>query len=408
EGKRGLYTSWIQTTATLGLFLSLMVILGCRWLLGDDFDTWGWRVPFLLSTVLLAISVYIRLQLQESPVFLRIRDEGKLATRPLSEAFGNAANLKLVLLALIGATAGQAVIWYGGQFYALFFLEKTLQVESSAANLIMVAALLIGTPFFVVFGVLSDRWGRKRIIMSGCLLAALTYFPTFQALTHYANPALERAVTTAPVTVHADPEACSFQFDPVGKQTFRRSCDVAKSALARAGIPYTQVPAPAGMLAWVQIGESASAVRLPAFEGMSLDTETFKQQANDYAKDLRQALAVAGYPARADMEAVNYPVVIALCAWLVLLVTMVYGPIAAWLVELFPARIRYTSMSLPYHLGNGWFGGFLPVTAFAIVTATGDIYAGLWYPVGIALVTLVIGVLFLPETHRRQLDESGP
>ncbi len=408
EGKRGLYTSWIQTTATLGLFLSLMVILGCRWLLGDDFDTWGWRVPFLLSTVLLAISVYIRLQLQESPVFLRIRDEGKLATRPLSEAFGNAANLKLVLLALIGATAGQAVIWYGGQFYALFFLEKTLQVESSAANLIMVAALLIGTPFFVVFGVLSDRWGRKRIIMSGCLLAALTYFPTFQALTHYANPALERAVTTAPVTVHADPEACSFQFDPVGKQTFRRSCDVAKSALARAGIPYTQVPAPAGMLAWVQIGESASAVRLPAFEGMSLDTETFKQQANDYAKDLRQALAVAGYPARADMEAVNYPVVIALCAWLVLLVTMVYGPIAAWLVELFPARIRYTSMSLPYHLGNGWFGGFLPVTVFAIVTATGDIYAGLWYPVGIALVTLVIGVLFLPETHRRQLDESGP
>ena len=408
EGKRGLYTSWIQTTATLGLFLSLMVILGCRWLLGDDFDTWGWRVPFLLSTVLLAISVYIRLQLQESPVFLRIRDEGKLATRPLSEAFGNAANLKLVLLALIGATAGQAVIWYGGQFYALFFLEKTLQVESSAANLIMVAALLIGTPFFVVFGILSDRWGRKRIIMSGCLLAALTYFPTFQALTHYANPALERAVTTAPVTVHADPEACSFQFDPVGKQTFRRSCDVAKSALARAGIPYTQVPAPAGMLAWVQIGESASAVRLPAFEGMSLDTETFKQQANDYAKDLRQALAVAGYPARADMEAVNYPVVIALCAWLVLLVTMVYGPIAAWLVELFPARIRYTSMSLPYHLGNGWFGGFLPVTAFAIVTATGDIYAGLWYPVGIALVTLVIGVLFLPETHRRQLDESGP
>ena len=407
EGKRGLYTSWIQTTATLGLFLSLMVILGCRWLLGDDFDTWGWRVPFLLSTVLLAISVYIRLQLQESPVFLRIRDEGKLATRPLSEAFGNAANLKLVLLALIGATAGQAVIWYGGQFYALFFLEKTLQVESSAANLIMVAALLIGTPFFVVFGILSDRWGRKRIIMTGCLLAALTYFPTFQALTHYANPALERAVTTAPVTVHADPEACSFQFDPVGKQTFRRSCDVAKSALARAGIPYTQVAAPAGTLAWVQIGESVSPVRLPAFEGTSLDTETFKQQANVYAKDLKQALATAGYPARADMEAVNYPVVIALCAWLVLLVTMVYGPIAAWLVELFPARIRYTSMSLPYHLGNGWFGGFLPVTAFAIVTATGDIYAGLWYPVGIALLTLVIGVLFLPETHRRQLDESG-
>lgn len=406
EGKRGLYTSWIQTTATLGLFLSLMVILGCRWLLGDEFDTWGWRIPFLLSIILLAISVYIRLQLQESPVFLKIRDEGKLATRPLSEAFGNAANLKLVFLALIGATAGQAVIWYGGQFYALFFLEKTLQVESSAANLIMVAALLIGTPFFVVFGVLSDRWGRKRIIMSGCLLAALTYFPTFQALTHYANPALERAVANAPVTVYADPEACSFQFDPVGKQTFRRSCDVAKSALARAGIPYTQVDTPIGTLAWVQVGESTSALRLPAFEGGSLDADSFKQQADRYTKDLRQALDTAGYPARADMTAVNYPVVIALCAWLVLLVTMVYGPIAAWLVELFPARIRYTSMSLPYHLGNGWFGGFLPVTAFAIVTATGDIYAGLWYPVGIALVTLVIGVLFLPETHRRKLDDS--
>jgi len=401
EGKRGLYTSWIQTTATLGLFLSLMVILGCRWMFGEDFDTWGWRVPFLLSTVLLAISVYIRLQLEESPVFMQIRSEGKLAARPLGEAFGNRANLKLVLLALIGATAGQAVIWYGGQFYALFFLEKTLQVESSAANLIMVAALLIGTPFFVVFGALSDKIGRKPVIMGGCLLAALTYFPSFQALTHYANPALERAVALAPVEVHADLQACSFQFDPVGKQSFRRSCDVAKNALAKAGIPYTEVASAAGSVATVKIGGSAP-VSLAAFEGATLDAAAFKEKSADYVRSLRRALDQAGYPARADMTAVDYPRVIAVCSWLVLLVTMVYGPIAAWLVELFPARIRYTSMSFPYHLGNGWFGGFLPVTAFAIVTATGDVYAGLWYPIGVALMTLIVGAIFLPETSRRQ------
>lgn len=401
HGKRGLYTSWIQTTATIGLLLSLVVILGCRWIFGEEFDTWGWRVPFLLSTVLLAISVYIRLQLEESPVFLEMRAEGKLATRPLAEAFGNRVNLKLVLLALVGATAGQAVIWYGGQFYALFFLEKTLQVESSAANLIMVAALLIGTPFFVVFGVLSDRIGRKPIIMGGCLLAALTYFPSFQALTHYANPALERAVTEAPVEVHADTQACSFQFDPVGKQSFRRSCDIVKSALAKAGVPYTEVAGAPGSIAAVKILGGAPVI-LPAFEGGSLDSKLFKEKSDEYVRTLRHALGQAGYPVRADMDAVNYPMVIAVCSWLVLLVTMVYGPIAAWLVELFPAHIRYTSMSLPYHLGNGWFGGFLPVTAFAIVTATGDIYAGLWYPIVVAVMTLTIGTLFLPETSRRQ------
>lgn len=401
HGKRGLYTSWIQTTATLGLFLSLVVILGCRWIFGEDFETWGWRVPFLLSTVLLAISVYIRLQLEESPVFVQIRAEGKLSARPLSEAFGNPANLKLVLLALIGATAGQAVIWYGGQFYALFFLEKTLQVESSAANLIMVAALLIGTPFFVVFGALSDRIGRKPIIMGGCLLAALTYFPSFHALTHYANPALERAVTLAPVEVHTDPQACSFQFDPVGKQSFRQSCDIAKNALAKAGIPYTEVKSAVGSIATIKIA-GAEPVSVPAFDGTSLEVDIFKEKSAAYSRSLRLALDQAGYPEKADMNALNYPMVIAICSWLVLLVTMVYGPIAAWLVELFPARIRYTSMSLPYHLGNGWFGGFLPVTAFAIVTATGDIYAGLWYPIGVALLTLVVGSIFLPETYRRQ------
>jgi len=404
QGKRGLYTSWIQTTATLGLFLSLLVILGCRFAFGENFETWGWRVPFLLSTILLGISVYIRLQLQESPAFLQIKEEGRLAKRPLTEAFGNRANLRLVLLALVGATAGQAVIWYGGQFYALFFLEKMLQVEAANANLIIAAALLIGTPFFVIFGALSDRIGRKPIIMGGCVLAALTYFPTFKAITHAANPALERAVSTAPVSVVADPDACSVQFDPVGKQTFRRSCDVAKSALAKAGVPYTNIEAPAGSVAEVRIGAGSDAVVLRSFEGMTLGSTEFKSEAAAFGKSLRSALDHAGYPAKADMSAVNYPLVIALCVWLVLLVTMVYGPIAAWLVELFPTHIRYTSMSLPYHLGNGWFGGFLPVTSFAIVAATGDIYAGLWYPVIVALITAVIGTLFLHDNYRSKIN----
>ncbi|MBM4210556.1 MAG: MHS family MFS transporter [Gammaproteobacteria bacterium] len=404
QGKRGLYTSWIQTTATLGLFLSLLVILGCRFAFGENFETWGWRIPFLLSTILLGISVYIRLQLQESPAFLQIKEEGRLAKRPLTEAFGNRANLRLVLLALVGATAGQAVIWYGGQFYALFFLEKMLQVEAASANLIIAAALLIGTPFFVIFGALSDRIGRKPIIMGGCVLAALTYFPTFKAITHAANPALERAVSTAPVSVVADPEACSVQFDPVGKQTFRRSCDVAKSALAKAGVPYTNIEAPAFSVAEVRVGTGSDAIVLRSFEGMTLGSAEFKSEAAVFGKALRSALDNAGYPAKADMSAVNYPLVIALCVWLVLLVTMVYGPIAAWLVELFPTHIRYTSMSLPYHLGNGWFGGFLPVTSFAIVAATGDIYAGLWYPVIVALVTALIGTLFLRDTYRSKID----
>jgi MFS family permease len=405
DGRRGLYTSWIQTTATMGLFLSLLVILLCRWLTGDDFEVWGWRIPFLLSVVLLAISVYIRLQLEESPAFEQIRAEGKLAKKPLTEAFADRGNLKIVLLALFGATAGQAVVWYAGQFYALFFLERTLQLEAASANLIIVAALLIGTPFFVVFGALSDRIGRKTLVMAGCLLAALTYFPTFKAITHYANPALERAVATAPVVVVADPARCSLQFDPVGKAAFRESCDVAKTALAKAGVPYRNEAAPAGATAAVRIGTGATAVTVPSFEGGALDAATFKAASGDFGKQLRGALDGAGYPPKADMAQVDYPVVIALCAWLVILVTLVYGPIAAWLVELFPTRIRYTSMSLPYHLGNGWFGGFLPVTSFAIVAATGDIYAGLWYPIIVALMTLVIGGLFLRETHRSPLPD---
>ena len=405
EGRRGLYTSWIQTTATLGLFLSLLVILGCRLLLGSQFEEWGWRVPFLLSIVLLGISVYIRLQLKESPAFMQIRAEGKLAKQPLKEAFSDRTNLRLVLLALFGATAGQAVVWYGGQFYALFFLEKTLQVDSAAANLIIATALLIGTPFFIFFGALSDRIGRKTLVLGGCLLAALTYFPTFKAITHFANPALEHAVANAPVRVVADPADCNLQFDPIGKSAFRTSCDITKTALSRAGVPYSNAPAPVGTRAVVMIGEGDNQILVASFDGEKLTESEFKLSASAFNATLRGALDAVGYPARADMSQLNYPMVILLCAWLVLLVTMVYGPIAAWLVELFPTRIRYTSMSLPYHLGNGWFGGFLPVTSFAIVAATGDIYAGLWYPITVALVTTLIGLLFLPDTHRSRLAD---
>ena len=407
DGKRGLYTSWIQTTATLGLFLSLLVILGCRWLTGENFETWGWRLPFLLSAVLLAVSVYIRVQLHESPVFQEMKEEGKLSKAPLTEALGQWPNLRLVILALVGATAGQAVVWYGGQFYALFFLEKILQVASQQANLMIAAALLIGTPLFVVFGALSDRIGRKRIVLAGCLLAVLTYFPTFKALTHYANPALAAAVATNPVTVTADAEDCSFQFDPVGKKSFRTACDVAKTALAKAGVPYVNVAGPAGTPATITIGEArdtAGTTRvLASFDGTAMPADEFKRRVEAFTAELRTALRAAGYPASADPARVNTVMVVALCSWLMALVAMVYGPIAAWLVELFPARVRYTSMSLPYHLGNGWFGGFLPTVSFALVAASGNIYQGLWYPVIVAGVCAVIGLLALPETHRSPL-----
>jgi MFS family permease len=403
DGKRGLYTSWIQTTATLGLFLSLLVILSCRMLLGDDFEVWGWRIPFLLSILLLAISVYIRLQLQESPAFLEIKSQGKLSKAPLTEAFGQWSNLKIVIMALLGATAGQAVVWYGGQFYALFFLEKILQVDAKAANLIIAAALVIGTPFFVVFGALSDKIGRKKIVMAGCILAALTYFPVFKGLTHFANPALERAVATAPVTVVAPKDECSFQFDPVGKAAFTKSCDVAKAALAKAGVPYENEDAAAGSVAFVRVGSGDTANVIESFDGAVLSKADFTSASAEFTQRLRKALTAVGYPAKANLDEVNYPMVIVLCAYLVILVTMVYGPIAAWLVELFPTRIRYTSMSLPYHIGNGWFGGFLPVTSFAIVAATGDIYNGLWYPIVVAVMTAVLGTFFLRETNNQPL-----
>lgn len=402
-GRRGLYTSWIQTTATLGLFLSLLIILLCRVSMGEQFDVWGWRIPFLASILLLIVSVYIRLQLRESPAFLEIKSQGKLSKAPLTEAFGQWSNLKIVLLALLGATAGQAVVWYGGQFYALFFLEKILQVDSKAANLIIAAALLIGTPFFIVFGSLSDRMGRKSIVMAGCVLAAFTYFPVFKGLTHYANPALEAAVASSPVTVVADPADCSLQFDPVGKKAFTRSCDVAKSVLAKAGVPYANEAAAAGSIARLRIGTGTQAVYLDSFAGNTLAKGEFKPANEAFTKRLKGALTQAGYPAKADMSRLDYPMVILLCTYLVVLVTMVYGPIAAWLVELFPTRIRYSSMSLPYHIGNGWFGGFLPVTSFAIVAATGGIYNGLWYPVIVAAGTAIIGTLFLRETRGTSL-----
>ena len=393
-GKRGLYTSFIQTTATLGLFLSLLVIWVCRNYFGKEvFEEWGWRIPFIVSVALLGVSVWIRMQLNESPLFQQMKAEGKTSKAPLTESFLS-KNGKIALLALLGATAGQAVVWYTGQFYALFFMTKTLSVDPNTADILIAISLALATGGFVLFGWLSDKIGRKKIVMAGCLLAALTYFPVFKALMHNANPALEAAVATSPAKVLADRDHCALQFDPVGKKTFKQSCDIIASALAKKGIPYTIESAPAGAVASVTIG----ATTLQSFEGEALDKDAFKAKADDFTKQLGEALTAAGYPAKADDAQINKPMVIALLAYLVLLVTMVYGPIAAWLVELFPTRIRYTSMSLPYHIGNGWFGGFLPFIAFTIVAATGNIFSGLWYPIGVALMTLVIGTLFLRET----------
>ncbi|KAA0087362.1 MFS transporter [Trinickia soli] len=390
--RRGYYTSWIQTTATLGLFLSLLVILGVRTLMGEQaFGAWGWRIPFIASLILLGVSVWIRLQLSESPAFERIKAEGKTSKAPLTEAFGHWGNLKIVILALIGLTAGQAVVWYTGQFYALFFLTQTLKVDGTSANILIALGLLIGTPFFVFFGSLSDRIGRKPVIMAGCLIAALTYFPLFKALTHYANPALEAAEQRAPIVVVANPDECSFQFNPVGTAKFTSSCDIAKSALAKSGLNYANVAAPAGTQAQIKVGDTV----IDTYDGKAADA---KDKATTFDKTLAGTLKSAGYPAKADPAQLNWPMTVAILTLLVIYVTMVYGPIAAMLVEMFPTRIRYTSMSLPYHIGNGWFGGFLPATAFAIVAAQGNIYSGLWYPVVVAMVTFVIGMLFVKET----------
>ncbi|MBS0656995.1 MAG: MFS transporter [Verrucomicrobia bacterium] len=404
QGKRGAYTSWIQTTATLGLFLSLIVILVVRNMLDSDpkvseqkFQEWGWRIPFLVSLLLLIISVFIRLKLHESPVFAEMKAQGKGSKSPLKESFGEWSNLKIVILALLGLTAGQAVVWYTGQFYALYFLTQTLKVLPATANILIAISLLIGTPFFVIFGVLSDKIGRKPIIMLGCLLAVLTYFPVFKALTHYANPALEEAQQKAPVVVIADPATHHFQFELFAnpnRPNFTDSGDVATAALARASVSYKIEPAPAGTVAKVKIGDK----EIESFNGTVLNNADFKKKNAEFNATLGAAIKAAGYPSAADPDKINKPMVVALLTYLVLLVTMVYGPIAAMLVEMFPTRIRYTSMSLPYHIGNGWFGGFLPTISFALVAANGNIYYGLWYPIVIAAMTLVIGTLFVKET----------
>ncbi len=403
NNKRGLYTSFIQTTATLGLFAALLVVIGTRTMIGEEaFKEWGWRVPFLISSLLLGVSLWIRLQLQESPVFQKMKDEGTNSKAPISEAFGNWKNGRWALIALLGAVAGQAVVWYTGQFYALFFLEKVLMVDGATTNILIAVALAIGTPFFIFFGWLSDKIGRKPIILSGCALAAVTFFPAFHALTEAANPALAQAQATAPVTVIVNDDDCSVQFDPIGKNKFdAKSCDIAKSFLAKSGVSYSKVEAEAGAIAQITVGAQTFVAPDPA----KLAGDERKAAITAYQDELKAALATAGYPSKADPAAINTPVVIAILTYLVLLVTMVYGPIAALLVELFPTRIRYTAMSLPYHIGNGWFGGFLPTTAFAMVAATGNIYFGLWYPVAICAATVVIGLLFLPETFRRNIDD---
>jgi MFS family permease len=395
HGKRGAYTAWIQTTATTGLLLSLVVILGTRTLLGEEaFADWGWRVPFLLSIVLLAVSVWIRLRLSESPAFTRMKAHGGTSKSPVAESFGQWKNLKIVIVALIGLTAGQAVVWYSGQFYALFFLTQALKVDDAMANIYVAVSLVIGTPFFILFGTLSDKIGRKPIIMAGCLLAALTYFPAFSALTKAANPALAAAQAANKVVLVADSQECSFQFNPTGTAKYVTSCDIAKQVLASASVSYDNAPGEPGAPARIEIGETV----INSYSAQGLSVAGARTSSNAFKKTVAEALTAAGYPAKADMNQVDTFQVILILSYLMLLVTMVYGPIAAMLVEMFPTRIRYTSMSLPYHIGNGWFGGLLPTSAFAIVAQTGNMYNGLWYPIIIAGVTFACGMLFIKET----------
>ncbi|MBY5566580.1 MHS family MFS transporter [Rhizobium leguminosarum] len=471
NGRRGYFTSWIQTTATLGLFLSLIVIVFVQYLMGAaEFAAWGWRIPFLLSFVLLGISVWIRLKMNESPAFQRMKAEGKGSKAPLTEAFGTWKNAKIAIIALLGATMGQAVVWYGGQFYALFFLQNVLKVDLFSANVMVAISLLLGTPFFVIFGGLSDKIGRKPIIMAGLLIAALTYHPLFKAMTWTANPGLAEAQASIRATVTADPADCRFQFNPTGTAKFTSSCDVATAFLTRNSVPYDVVPGTAGQPATVKVGNAT----IPSFDVVAAGDKA-KGMTAAFEKNVNIALQDAGYPLKrgvakvpdskldafiaanpelalnadtvrageketmpaaklvegklltadeangvtdmavynianggtfamtADPARVNWIGTIAVLFVLVLYVTMVYGPIAALLVELFPTRIRYTGMSLPYHIGNGWFGGLLPATAFAMSAAAGDIYYGLWYPIVFATITLVIGLIFLPETKNRDI-----
>jgi MFS family permease len=432
RGKRGLYTGWIQTTATGGLFLSLLVILAVRLSIGEAaFAAWGWRIPFLVSVVLLGISVWIRMQLAESPAFTKMKEEGTRSKAPITEAFGKWRNLKIAIIALFGLVAGEAVVWYSGQFYALLYLTKTLRVDPTTANVLIAIALAIGTPFYVIFGWLSDKIGRKPIMLVGFLLAAIFYMPIFKAITHYANPALETALATSQVTVVADPADCSVQFDPVGKAKFTSSCDVAKNFLTNGSVSYTNEAAAAGSPASVKIGDTV----IPSFSAAGLDAASAKAKTAEFTTALFKVLKDHKYPvvekqvpvkdasgnvvkntdgtdqtttsyamAPADSAGINKPMLVVVLTILVILVTLVYGPLAAALVELFPTRIRYTGMSLPYHIGNGWFGGLVPFIVFAMVASSGDFYYGLWYPIVVAALTFIIGLIFVPETKDRDLD----
>jgi MFS family permease len=385
QGKRGFHTGWIQSTATLGLLLSLLVVLGCRYFTGDQFEVWGWRLPFLLSIVLLGVSTWIRMSLHESPTFTKMKSEGKVSKSPIRESFGSWANLKIVLTALFSINAGQAVTFYTAQFYVLFFMTQMLKMDPAQANTLLIISVIIGAPFFVFFGWLSDRIGRKPILMLGLLLATVAYFPLFKGLSHYANPQIDQASRQAPITVMADPSTCTFQFDPVGKAKFDSPCDKVKTFLVKQGLPYNSAAATAENAVVVTIGDQ----RIEGYDEAAL----------------RAAVTQAGYPAKADPSMVNQPMVVLIIVAMILIATMTYGPLAAVMVELFPTRIRYTSLSLPYHIGNGWFGGFLPTVSFALVVYTGDIFYGLWYPVLVTGVSLVVGIFCLKETRNVDLDK---
>ncbi len=435
QNRRGFYTSFIQTTATLGLLLSLVVILFTQIYVNANypdvvmasgakitaFAAWGWRIPFIVSVVLLGISLYIRLQMKESPAFQKMKDEGTLSKAPLGEAFGQWKNAKIALLALLGMVAGQAVVWYTGQFYALFYLQSILRVDQFTANVLIAWSLTVGTFGFLFFGWLSDKIGRKPIILGGCLIAALTFFPLFELMTKTANPALYNAQQKTKIVVTADPGQCSFQFNPTGVAKFTSSCDITKATLARSSATYSTESATPGSITKVRIGET----EISSFDVTKLTGDEVKTVPAAFTKSVNEALQKAGYPGATNTSIVKIPIepkeglwnmlkmfdifssqkltLIAILTVLVLYVTAVYGPIAAALVEFFPTRIRYSGLSLPYHIGNGWFGGLLPATAFAMVAATGDIYFGLWYPVIIALATVVIGFFFVPETYKRDI-----